>query len=87
MPKFRKKLPVEAWQWTGKHLEAAPEWLVDAARDVCVAGQCLLIETSKDEMVADPGDWIIRGVKGELYPIKDSIFRETYEPVEEVSDE
>lgn len=30
-------------------------------------------------MAADVGDWIIRGVKGELYPIKDEIFRETYE--------
>ncbi|QIG68225.1 hypothetical protein EVB56_034 [Rhizobium phage RHph_Y1_10] len=31
--------------------------------------------------VASVGDWIIRGVKGELYPIKDEIFRETYEEV------
>lgn len=28
------------------------------------------------------GDWIIKGVKGEFYPIKDEIFRETYEPVD-----
>lgn len=34
--------------------------------------------------VAD-GDWIITGIKGELYPCKDDIFRETYEPVAEVS--
>jgi hypothetical protein len=27
-----------------------------------------------------PGDWIITGVKGERYPIKDQIFRETYDP-------
>ncbi len=26
------------------------------------------------------GDWIIQGVKGELYPCKDEIFRLTYEP-------
>lgn len=41
------------------------------------------IETLEGTMRADPGDWIIRGVQGEFYPIKDSIFRETYEPVEE----
>lgn len=29
-----------------------------------------------------PGDWIIRGVKGELYPCKSDIFEATYEPVE-----
>ena len=28
------------------------------------------------------GDWIIRGVQGEFYPIEASIFRETYEAVE-----
>ena len=41
------------------------------------------IDTLEGCMEASPGDWIIRGVAGEFYPIKDSIFRETYEPVEE----
>ncbi len=30
--------------------------------------------------VADPGDWIIRGIKGEFYPCKPDIFEATYEP-------
>lgn len=29
------------------------------------------------------GDWIIQGVKGELYPCKPDIFEATYEPVNE----
>lgn len=29
------------------------------------------------------GDWIIQGVKGEIYPCKPDIFAATYEPVEE----
>ena len=45
--------------------------------------RCLIIATLEGEMVAVPGDWIIRGVQGEFYPIKEAIFRETYEPVEE----
>lgn len=28
-----------------------------------------------------PGDWIITGIKGELYPCKPDIFEATYEPV------
>ena len=28
-----------------------------------------------------PSDWIITGVKGEHYPVKDDIFQLTYEPV------
>lgn len=29
------------------------------------------------------GDWILRGVQGEIYPCKPDIFEATYEPVEE----
>lgn len=28
------------------------------------------------------GDWIIQGVQGEFYPIRDSVFQETYEEAE-----
>ena len=31
-------------------------------------------------MTAGRGDWIIRGVEGELYPCKDSVFQATYAP-------
>ena len=36
------------------------------------------IETWEGTMTAEPGDWIVRGVQGELYPCKDSVFKETY---------
>lgn len=42
----------------------------------------LSIETLEGVMRADVGDWIIRGVKGELYPCKPDIFEATYEAVE-----
>ena len=40
----------------------------------------LMIRTLEGDMRATFGDWVIRGVQGEFYPIKDAIFRETYEP-------
>ena len=39
------------------------------------------IETQEGLMTADPGDWIIRGVAGEIYPCKPAIFAATYDPV------
>ena len=39
------------------------------------------IETLEGTMTANVGDWIIRGVKGELYPCKPDIFEATYEVV------
>lgn len=41
------------------------------------------IQTLEGTMVGDINDWIIRGVKGELYPCKPDIFEATYEPVED----
>lgn len=40
------------------------------------------IKTLEGFHVISPGDWIITGVQGEKYPIKEEIFLATYEPVE-----
>lgn len=42
----------------------------------------LLIQTLEGTMEARSGDWIVRGVKGELYPCKPDIFAATYESVQ-----
>ena len=40
----------------------------------------LLIKTLEGTHEASHGDWVICGVKGELYPCKPDIFEQTYEP-------
>ncbi len=40
----------------------------------------VLINTLEGQMRGEFGDWIIRGVQGEVYPCKPDIFAETYEP-------
>lgn len=42
----------------------------------------LSIETLEGRMYIKPGDYIIRGVKGEIYGCDAEIFKETYEKVE-----
>ena len=39
------------------------------------------IKTLEGTMHADSGDYIIKGVKGEIYPCKPDIFEATYEKV------
>lgn len=86
MPKFRKKpVVIEAVRYR------AGEQPGEFAADV-IAGNIrypedgtMLIKTLEGEMCAQPGDWIIRGVKGELYPCKPDIFAATYEPAEGTS--
>ncbi|GMG78148.1 MULTISPECIES: hypothetical protein [Bacillus] len=41
------------------------------------------IETLEGTMKASPGDWIIKGVHGEIYPCKPDIFEKTYKPFDE----
>lgn len=41
------------------------------------------IETLEGTMYAEVGDWIVRGIKGEAYPVKPDIFDLTYEQIEE----
>lgn len=41
----------------------------------------VIIHTLEGDMRADVGDYIITGIKGEKYPCKPDIFKETYEEV------
>lgn len=40
------------------------------------------IKTLEGTMIARAGDYIIRGVNGEIYPCKPDIFEKTYEAIE-----
>lgn len=46
------------------------------------ANGSMIIQTLEGDLFAKPGDWIIQGIKGELYPCSDEIFRETYDAAE-----
>ncbi len=91
MAKYRKRpVVIEAFQWTGGPDQAEdPKWICDAMKAGNVRFEnhgtpqvVLLIETLEGTHRAGVGDWIIRGIKGELYPCKPDIFAATYEAVE-----
>lgn len=44
--------------------------------------ECYLIPTLEGTMNFTPGDMLITGVSGEIYPCKLDIFEKTYEPVD-----
>ena len=39
------------------------------------------VDTLEGRHIVCPGDWIIKGVKGEYYPCKPDIFELTYDPI------
>ena len=82
MGRYRKKpVEIEAEQYlVGERIKS--KWLFDALKSgVVIDNRGLTIKTLEGEMKASPGDWIIKGVKGEIYPCKNDIFEATYEKV------
>ena len=90
--KYRKKPVVDAIQ-IGNNLEEVIDfvgnngevYVEDAAWkvDKCIPIIYVNIHTLEGTMTASRGDFIIKGVEGELYPCKENIFYETYELAEE----
>jgi hypothetical protein len=85
MPMFRKKpVVIEAFRWnpSGAAIDV-PHWFMSRfCWDIDPRQEILKITTLEGVMEARPGDWIIKGVKGEIYPCKPDIFEATYEAVE-----
>lgn len=82
MANFRKKpVVIQAVQWDGR-ADLLSDFMGSSPRfGDGPNGYSVYIDTLEGEHRADPGDWIIRGVKGEYYPCKPDIFEATYEPV------
>ena len=86
MAKYRKiPVVIEAVRLTETGLIYEP-WFWEAVRVGVISVGALSfvdIETLEGVMRASPGDYIIRGVNGEIYPCKADIFEKTYEKVEQ----
>ncbi len=89
MPKYRKKpVVIEARQLTPESLRDIKRWIGAPARiytDGVPLGALikLAIDTLDGVMLADFGDWIIKGVAGDFYPCPPEIFAVTYESIED----
>lgn len=82
--KFRKKpVIIEAVQYKGGITKELENFISDCGRNVTFKPGIMIIETLEGDMIANKNDWIIKGVKGELYPCKPDIFEQTYEEVTE----
>ena len=95
--KFRRKpLVVDAFQMTEESWEGPdghPEWFENAIDEVKAFSFSEdedaeyedfwgIIKTLEGDHKVSWDDWIIKGVKGEIYPCKPDIFEQTYEKVE-----
>ena len=51
--------------------------------DIWMTEEGLIIPTLEGDMLCRWGNWLIKGIKGEIYPCDNEVFMETYDPVEE----
>ena len=85
--KYKKKpVTIEAVRFNGftdPMFSERPDWLNDAFKNNTLFLReykaKLGISTLEGQMEASEGDYIIKGVDGELYACKPDIFRRTYE--------
>ena len=79
--KYRKKpVIVEAIQWKGDNWEELEDFGSER-HIISNPDGTLTVETLEGNHTTNKGDWIIRGIKGEVYPCKPDIFQKTYEEV------
>ena len=79
--KYRKRpVMVEAWRF----FRAVQPWPMGIREAPCPCAEeadKFWVATLEGHHHASDGDWIIKGVKNELYPCKPDIFEATYEEV------
>lgn len=90
---FRKRpVVIAAMQWTGDNEREIREWCGPSMfgalqpavhRDPEITAE-VLDSLHSTWVGVKTGQWIIRGVKGELYPIDEAVLAETYDRVEAV---
>lgn len=86
--RFRKRaIEVEALKWTGDNLDEMTKFAGDDfsyALDPKLGDDCAQVfdKLHSSWITVYPGQWVVKGIKGEFYPIADDVLAETYEPVE-----
>lgn len=83
--KYKKKpIVVEAVQWTGDNIDEIFGFCTAAYLDADNTRNEveLHIRTREGGLVANDGDYIIKGIQGEYYPCKPDVFERTYELIE-----
>ena len=91
MKYVKRPIPVEAVQiFAQTDMYDLPYWVTDAFLNNTIsyantasAQYGLVIKTLEGDMFAPWGSYIIKGVDGELYPVRRDIFEKTYIPYEE----
>lgn len=81
MKYIKKPVVVDAIRWTGDNWDDIEKFSPYGIKfNYPSRLKSLTIDTLEGHVTAECGDWIIKGIEGEIYPCKDSVFQKTYDP-------
>jgi len=82
-PERWRKGPVEVWalRWDPSSKEGVVAMLRFCGACGLLPGDRLRVKTPEGQRDAEPGDYIVRDLRGEFYPVKPDVFEATYEMV------
>jgi hypothetical protein len=80
---IKRPYKIEAFQY---NIDPRPDWFQDkvSSNEIKTYDDFCFIQTLEGKMEVQKGDYIIKGVEGELYPCKKSIFEKTYRLVDDI---
>jgi hypothetical protein len=81
----------QAVRLDGSNADEVREWIISGMTETGTRGSVYLasgdneggviLPTLEGTMTAQVGDWVVKGVQGEFYPVKDSVFQKSYDIV------
>jgi len=81
----KKPVEIQAIQFDGSNSLEIYNWMSTQKPKIFEFGQApkgvIIIPTLEGNMIANIGDYIIKGVAGEFYPCKENVFEKTYDSV------
>lgn len=77
----KKPIPIQAMQFMTSNIGEIIAFIGDFPHRVLANEGIIIISTLEGEHIVRHGDYVVRGIYDEYYPVKPTIFEESYEEV------
>lgn len=83
-----KPVVVEAFKWTGNKKQRYPKWFMKSVKEGIIkflsdniGNVSMIICRLEGEQIINIGDYVVKGIDGDIHSCKPNIFKQLYEEV------
>lgn len=76
---MKKPVSIEALQFDGTDESKEALFYFAPGKVAFIGTQIIIVTTLEGSLQGKQGCWVVKGALGEFYPVRDDIFRATYE--------